>query len=405
MNVDDEGDMTFTVNITYQTKDPIADPQTHADITDILIQRAGQSFQGMRLTKRTGLSRDQRIMTIRLVYKEIKSDNAFHPFTHDCSVSDDVESDLFGRSVLQGKGFYTWRRTLSGTITLPARVHKAWTWVVFLKIIRSRFKKLYPFQKISPLFDVTKPAAQPENDPSVTEQFYYLPLRLKFKNDLYTRKMRFECVYVLVCDLENLWNSTKMFARVNTLWTGDEHESEPEPLSTQWKHWQDRKNVNLNGIFEYTLDGVPIVYSQCNGTYTDHQFGSETTLPYEDDPDWDTGEGSGGGGSEETDAESQAYDGAYPESKYGDGLESKYSWIRYDNDFQIIEDTNNIPVSYLEEPPATFYLTQDASNQMSTTHRDYDGMSVHGKPNVPYTQTHPTEVIDTRNSTAVRTYT
>jgi hypothetical protein len=211
--------------------------------------------------------------------------------------------------------------------------------------------------------------------------------------------MRFECVYVLVCDLENLWNSTKMFARVNTLWTGDEHESEPEPLSTQWKHWQDRKNVNLNGIFEYTLDGVPIVYSQCNGTYTDHQFGSETTLPYEDDPDWDTGEGSGGGGSEETDAESQAYDGAYPESKYGDGLESKYSWIRYDNDFQIIEDTNNIPVSYLEEPPATFYLTQDASNQMSTTHRDYDGMSVHGKPNVPYTQTHPTEVIDRGYST------
>ena len=392
MNVDDDGDMEFTTNITYQSKDPITDPNTKFDLVNLLIQRASKSFQGMTKTTRTSMSRDQRILSIRLVYKEIKSDNAFFPHTSNIDIDDTMESDLFGSSPLSGQGFYTWRRTISGTVRLPSRIHKAYAWVVIVKIIRARFKRMYLASKIGAVFDATPDSGQ-EDTEAVKETDYFLPLRLRITNPIYSRELRFESVWVVVTDLQNLFHTSKLFARVNTSFTGVEEESEPDTLSEQWLYWQQSRDRAINGRFRYTIDGTPIVYDQCLGTYTDHAIGPNRLLDLESDPDWDDGEDGFGEGSGQTDQTSQAFDGLYPLGSYND---LKYSWIDYDNDFEIIEDTNSIPVSYLEQPAANYYNTPEGEGGYAD--RAYDGLTINGRQ-IPRAQTNPSITIERGHST------
>lgn len=389
MNVDDDGNMEFTCHITYQTKNPITDPNSIQSLSNLLVKRVDKSFQGMTKKKRTSLSRDQRILSVRLVYKEIESDNAFFPYTSNIQITDEIESELLGTNIYNGKGFSTWRRSIGGSIRLPARIHKMYAWVVFIKILRARFKKLYPFAKISDVLDVTKDAAQ--ND-DAEDEFYYLPLRIKITNPIYSRELRFDITYMITSDLQNLFNNTKIFARVNTQFTGAEEESEPLPLSTQWLTWQQSRNTNLNGLFQYTLDGTPIVYNQCTGTITGtHQVGPNALLPQEYDTDWDGVEP-----SEEIDPESEAYDAAYPEHKYDeeDVVASK-SWVKYDNEFELIEDTNSIHVGFLEQPSSNYYSTP--AGQGALADRVKVGMTLHGK-NSNASQTYPNIVIERGHS-------
>jgi len=372
MNVDDDGNMEFTLNITYQSSVPILNPQTYVDISLVMIRRINKSFQGMTKKKRTSMSRDQRILSIRVVYKEIESDSAFFPYTSNIQITDRLESNLLGSSVYAGKGFYTWQRSIGGSIRLPARIHKAYAWFVFLTILRERFKDLRLYGKISAVLDVTPPVSQPSSEVVQTTN-WYLPLRIQLTNPIYSREMRFECTYVVVTDLNSLIAATRIFQRVNVT------EDDGVPLSTQWKTWQDSRNTNLTGLFNYTIDGTPILYDQCDGDISNHEIGpySLLTLETEDDPSSGTDE--------------EAEDARDP---YGGDRDPKYSWIKYENDFEIEEDTNSIPVSYLEEPSSSYYLSTDGAY----SNREIAGFTYNGKA-TNSTQTNPPAVIARGHST------
>jgi len=398
MNVDDDGNMEFTTNITYQTVTPITDPQTHVNITNFLIRRVGKSFQGMTKKKRTSLSRDQRIMSIRIVFKEIESDNAYFPCTSNIEVTDSLESDLLGTSILSGIGFYSWKRDLSIRIRLPARVHKLYAHIVALKILRARFKKLYPFSKLAAIFDIDPPTAQ-ENPTLLTDQYYY-PLRIKITNPIYSREMSMDVTYVVVSDLDNLLNASKIYSRVNTGFVGAEEESEPTELSDQWEAWQNSRDHRLNGRFQYTLDGTPIVYNQCTGTHSSQQVGANRVLDLEEDPDWDgydDGDLTSGVSCTVDLDNNQARDIAYPELKYGDDLDVANSWVAYDNDFEIIEEVNNVNVSYLEQPSSDYYKS-NVGGGGDYSNRVWAGMTLHGKT-ANASQSFPNTVIDRGHST------
>lgn len=389
--IDDDGNVQFTVNITYQTRDPILNPNTYKAITEILTAGASKSFQGMRKKTRVSLSRDQRVMSIRLNYKEIESDNAFFPFTSNIQVKDEVESTLLGSSVLGGKGFYTWKRNISGSIKLPARIHKLYAWNIFLKILRARFIKLYPGTKLSAIFDATPPPAQPNNDDATRETDYYYPLKLKISNPIYSRELQFETSYIVVTDIKNLIENSKIVARVNTAFVGAEEDSEPRTLSFQWNEWQQSRDHPLNGKFGYVMDGTPIVFNQCLSIHTDHTLTPDNLLPFEGDPDYDVPSflSSEEGTSEERNEET---------ALYPDGVKNPpaFNWISYENDFEIMEETNNIPVSHLEEPAAGYYSTTEAASVYA--HRGYDsGMSLHGKTTKGI-QDYPNEVIERGHS-------
>lgn len=374
MNVDDDGNMEFTLNITYQSSEPITDPQALADISITLVRRVNKSFQGMTKKKRTSLSRDQRIMSIRIVYKEIDSDSAFLPYTSNIQVTDELESSLLGSNKFAGIGFYTWRRTIGGVIRLPSRIHKGYAWYVFLLILRERFKNLRVYGKIAAVLDATPPVSQP-NIEADQETNWYLLLRLKITNPIYSREMRFECTYVVVTDLNSLEASTRIFQRVNA------DENEATTLSDQWEAWQTSRNTNLNGRFNYTVSGTPIVYDQCTGSYSDHQIGPNSLLGLEI-------EGEEPSGSAGEDSSEDARD------PLGLGLSPKYTWIKYENDFEIEEDTNSIPVSYLEEPSPGYYTSTDGAY----SNREVAGFIYNGKTTNSL-QTNPPTVIARGHST------
>src|SRR5690606_1463010 len=102
------------------------------------------------------------------------------------------------------------------------------------------------------------------------------------------------------------------------------------------------RDTNLAGRFGYSIDGTPIVYDQCDGDYTNHTIGPNLVLPEEQEGE--------DGSCEEMD---------YADDPAGIGFESKYTWIQYDNDFAVEEDTNTIPISYLEEPHSSYYQSSD----------------------------------------------
>lgn len=371
MNVDEEGNMEFTFNITYQSANPITRPNELKDISELLVRTVNKSFQGMHKKKRTSLSRDQRIMSIRIVYKEIESDSAFFPYTSNISVQDELESSLLGSSVYSGKGFYSWRRVLSGQIRLPPRIHKAYAWYVFLQIVRDRFRGLRLVGKLAAVLDVEPPSSQP-NVEEVAETNWYLPLRIKITNPIYTREIKFEVVYVVVTSLDFLIDATRIFRRVpNQLGAQPEDDPDEIPVSKQWYDWQLTRNTDITGRFLYETNGTPIEYDQCQETYSSHTLTPTAVLPNER-------EANSNSADEQDDRDSLAPLGLgnlNSDDTNAQQIDPRYTWIKYDNDFEILEDTNVVPISYLEEPPLSYYQSTDGEYAS----RNVYGMSLNGR--------------------------
>lgn len=380
IDVDDDGDVSYILNHTYQTASPmnIVDRQS---LIDTLITTPGTvQFQGMRHTTQTNLSRDGRILAIRQVYKEIKSDSAFHPFVSNVQVEDKVSSSLLATKFQNGAGFKTWNRIISGSVSLPARVHKGYAWFVVLKILRARFTRLFITNKIANVIGL-----DPEPAPAVAEmeEDYYLPMAIEIVDVIYSRSIRFNCQYLVHTDLRNLIYNAKLFTRVNTDWVGEDEQSAPTTLTTQWQGWQNSRTKRIDGLFQYLDQNIPIVYNQCNGEFPLPSIkGSIESLPLNDDPDWD-------GGVPPSAGMDTAEDAANPEQYTGRTLTPEISWVNYENDFEIIEETNVMPVSFLEEPSAGYYKDNSVAYNARTS---IDNV-LSGRNTATETQTYPSTVV------------
>lgn len=357
-DVDDEGDLTFNLRVTYQKRTQITDISSLNPLVNALAQNAGASFQGMKRRKRTSLSRDQRTAKIHIEYKEIKSDSAYYQYTKSIEATDDISSELFGQGMLNGRGFYTWNRKISATITLPARVHKSYAWIVYLRILEQRFRNLNQLSKKSALLEMTKTAGQ---NTTYSQKNWYLLTRIKITNPLYTRTMKFETDYLVVTDLDTLLQKTQICARVNNAFTDAPGITNPPNLSSQWKVWSDANNISLNGVFELEPSGVPITYNQCTGTYTTPRVASTLLLtPTEGDVDI------GADPDEENEKPPKPEDVAY-------------SWLDYNNDVAITEETKNVHVSYLQPTPTSDYYQTDETSASLGSDRTVTGMNINGR--------------------------
>lgn len=386
LETDDEGDLTFNYRFTYQLKDPITNMNAFNTFSDILTRAVGKSFQGMRRKKRLSFSKDQRIAKIHIQFQDIKSDNAFFPATNNIEVTDEMSSNLFSNSAVDGQAFYSWNRKISGTITLPPRIPKGWAWVVFLKILRSRFSNLSLSTKLAAILDATQPTGQEDEEEDATTN-YYLPYKITITNPLYTRAMKFSVEYMVVTDLANLIEGTKIFKRVETSWEDCPEESTPLPLSDQWQIWDTAHNVAVNGNFNYNVTGFPIIYNQCEDyTVGSRSLHANSLLQNEYDPDYPGLDGTSSF-SDECDQGYGTDEAAYPDRMGLHGElgsttpEGKVSWIDYKNDFEIIENTNNLQVSFLQNPGSTYY--QSSEVQAATASRSNTAMTVDGKTSDP----------------------
>jgi hypothetical protein len=385
-DVDDEGDLTFNYRFTYQHASPITDVGFFNNYARILGVDLSKSYQGMQRKKRVSFSRDQRIAKVHITFTDIKSDNAYFPRTHNIDVTDELSSDLLSKNTLSGAGFYTWNRRISGTITLPQRVHKSWAWIVFLRILRSRFYRLYPTTKIAAILDATAPTNQEDEPEDKTTDFYLLH-KIRITNPIYTRTMKFDVEYVVVTNLANLIDNTKIFSRVNTAFEDCPEVSEPLTLSEQWRLWDAAKDLtkNVDGVFAYNVSGAPVVFNQCTGDASEVSFISGRLLSNENDPDYPENDGA----SSFADPCEQGYN--LDEAPFPDrmGLHStpsmqaaaKNSWLDYNNEFEILEKANNLQVSFLTNPGANYYKT--TQTQAATTNRGSTQMTLDGKTSDP----------------------
>ena len=378
MNVDDDGNMEFTCNIIYQAARPITNPNGLISKTAILTRQVGKSFQGMKKTKRTSMSRDQRTLSIRIVYKEITSDSAFFPYTSNIELTDDIESTLLssGKGIASTGGFYKWKRDLNCTVRLPPRVSKAWAYYVLRKIIKDRFKNLESVDKKKAIKDAANVDAQPEDDAEAKKNFF-LPLRIKIGNSVYSREMKFSLTYMVLSSLDSIITASKILARTDASFE-DTNELNPKDLSDQWEEWQTSRDNNLNGYFQYQIDGTPITFNQCDGTTSDHNISADILAPLEQDTIEESS----------VDEESESL-----RTPYG-VLTPTNSWADYKNEFEILEDTAVVPVSYLDDPGTNYYRATDGSY----ANREVTAMTLNGRV-TSTTPTNPNTVVSRGRST------
>lgn len=370
MNVDEDGNMEFTMNILYQSATPITNPNSLIALTTPLVRTTGKAFQGMQKKKRTSLSRDQRVLSIRIVYKEAESDSAFFPYTRNIELVDEIESTLLssGRGYASTGGFYKWKRELNCTVRLPARISKAWAFYVMRKIIVDKFRNLEIVDKTQATKDSSNVDSQPE-DADEAKKNFYLPLKIKISNSNYTRELKFALTYMILSSLEAVITATKILARVDVSFT-DPEETSPKDLSVQWKEWQDSRDNNLNGYFQYTISGTPITINQCNGTVSTHTISPSLIAP---------------GEQEEIDSTLTDDETETLRTPYGE-LSAYNSWLEYKNEFEIVEEPSIVSINYLEDPGVNYYRATDgAYANRAVTNMTLNGRTSGGTPTNPNT--------------------
>lgn len=395
INVNEDGIVEFTFHFTAQYFSALPDAsggpmnrEILQTLSNTLIRRVDKTFQGMKKKTRTSISRDGRIGHIRVVYTEHESDSAFHPYTRNISLTDDLESSLLGEG--KGKGFYVWRRNLDCTIKVPHRIHKAWAWFIFKRIIRERFKNLQLLDKAILTPVGTKPTEQPLGENR--QECWYIPIRIKISNNVYDRTIKFTVAYMVTCSLKEIITNTKILDGVDAYYDID-NEVDPGLLADQWYTWQgSQSDLRINGVFGYTSTDMPMTYNQCTNTVDIPTVGANTEDPvgFTNPPTVGTPPEPESNEDDEVPIKPvKPYGGPAPE------IPASLSWLKYDNEFEIIEDSSLVAVSYLEEPDQgssptrKYYQAGDSSTPPA---RIFDGVVLNNRTE-GVTQEFPVETI------------
>jgi hypothetical protein len=267
-------------------------------------------------------------------------------------------------------GFYKWIRQFTGTITLPPRVNKIWAWYVFRQILIDRLRGVKLVNKEEAEIDTLSTTNQAtDGDKSA----WYVPIKIRFTNQVYTRTFEFDFQYLFVMDLEsimaekaNLFSNARHNLSVDNLGRfvfGDPDASgyKQPKLSDEWFVWEEYDNYDLNGFFKMESTG-PVVVAQCAGTpnppppydsrlrvYADR----DTNNDLEKEPS--TGENASSPGVRE----------AY-RKVLGSNADARLSWLAYDNKISIIQKNENEHISFLQEVPKEYYQASTAGPAASS---------------------------------------
>lgn len=384
VDVDDEGNVSFRVSATYQAKDPISNIHNLTAFSDNLIRTATKVFQGMKRQKRTSFSRDRRTVHIEVKYSEIPSDSPFHPYVRNIELEDEMSSSLLEDNMLQGSGFYTWDRSISGSITLSPRTTKIWAWYVFQSILQERLKGMGLLTKIPAFGALAQPPNQKgvegnENPPAkaATTKAWYLLTHIKFLNRPYTRTMDFAVQYLVCCSLKNiLEGSANIFYNVRAnvrnvagnLVFKPEYKSDgtlddtytAQGKSEEWLLWEQNTDISLAGPFRYGAT-LPVVFAQCDISSTQTvptpiSVSPTTAFINELDPAIVPYPP-----QEATPSPGEVAKRQVQLLKGGDNNAASKTWLKYDNTFEIIEETGNEHITYLQGTPIQSYQA-DAAN-------------------------------------------
>lgn len=393
-DVDESGFVDFVVSMVYRTRDPIPNKTALLPLANVLLRDATKSFQGMQVKKRMSLSPDQRTATLTIQLSEVRSPNALFPNVQHIEGTDTITSGLRTK----GQGLMNWDRSIAVKITLPPRIHKSWTWVVFKKILRERFRNLQQLDRAKALAGGEEPSQQQTD--STRQKNWFLLLKMKITDEMYSQSVGFQFDYLISTDLGTLLSKTGIFSRINTKYRMDPNSNPPfttlleqtdngaanATISEQWFAWQYYVNLSYSGYYQYENSGA-IAVEQCSATSTEPTLGTTRIYPtrlasFESDPD-------GTIQSPNTpDTANQKINPNEPNETSNNIVNPAYSWVDYSNEFTFHEENDNILATYLQQVPVTYY--QDYAGGSPT--KNTTGFQIGNTTNDPNTGYLPPEV-------------
>lgn len=183
--------------------------------------------KGFLRTQKYRFRKNHREFEYVITDTEQKSDNPLMPNIIKADVSHTVESSLFGDDVLAGSGFYTWNNTFNGSITVAPGVWMGWAWIAMMTIVKQRMNRTHPI--VGETLDNVKDEIDSNNVLSTQNgqakenkqtKPRHLLHRISVKENIYNRQVDLTLSYLVVTNLNNLFQKTGLFYPVHIFWDG-----------------------------------------------------------------------------------------------------------------------------------------------------------------------------------------
>lgn len=425
-DVDTDGDLTLTANVTYKSIHPVLDG-SYPDLikikkwfTDALTYVAvapppqpweippTQQFtfganildSGHRIRSKTSISRDRRAAKLTFVSETIKSPNALFPPASEIRALDTIQSDLMNG------GFQKWHRILDVEINLRRGWSKFWAWLIYRKILAQKMRYIGLMQdvRLIPNNEVVQP--ERANQKLSTN---YFPVKFVFKDDIYSRKVNIHGEFIVNCSLRNILLVSNIFGRVHNSFDAVAADRKgqgkigpgiPASDSDQWARWMLASTNTIDGNSSGIIESA--VFSVCGADLPEPLFKQQATWVV--DPLWTNTQNCSPNqpmsrsnavntqnqstyyalvpGILEPTQDEQIEAGNIMEdiwncAKYNCGpgnsklsYDPEESWMDYRTSISIIEDAHSIPLDFLDESGIAMYQTSEASPGNATNLQD-----------------------------------
>lgn len=403
-DVDDEGDVRYTLIGTYRHVGQTLDGQSTVTTPLLMDFRAWMlagltddglgafnftnQWTGFNMRSKMSVSRDKRTATFTIVMDPIKSPHAYFSSAHQISATDVLGSDL-------QNGFFQWTRNLQVTVTLRASHAKYSAWLIFLRIIQQRMRYVTLINDVALVQDKDVVNAEEANKKVASK---YLLLSVQLTDEIYTRTMKFNATFVIFSTLKKILRASNIFGKINNSYDVVENDRKglgsiicdahkPSSLKDQWARWslastyQPRGNTRpsmVRGIFDVcgaSFD-APILIHQRMFTPDPQAYPNNSANPSTQYP-LGTGETTARTPYPGQQADIDAGFNADPLQGVHKALicgsvtpadeityfpEAADNWVDYQTEIVLIEDTNNIPIRYLNGYDIAGYHSSDTLN-------------------------------------------
>ena len=397
VNVSLEGNIEFNGKLSTLTRENLR-------------QFAGMLFPsatvGFHRTQKYKFSKDHRRVSYVIEDKEIRSENPLFPYMLKQDIDHEIESSLMGDDVFDGAGFMSWGSSFEGRFEVRPKVWKGWAWIAFLVALSNRRNRA------GTIAGVNQFAADANGKIDAPEQKLeprQIPTYIKIKESIYSRKVDISMKYTVICDLDYLFYSTGMFYPVYTKWVGNDLGIVPANVITapgesndvQWNLWAQYTQAfqNPKGLKNLRMPRFSLLFDPCMSDNDKSDFQAARNGPYKGkylmhdgftdvwnptvNPPYYPGES---GPSTDQDGESPGGNTQYPQtsspnknSSSNSKVTPRSSWIKYEQSFEIIENTNNVYIPSISNINPTDFKSNNPSNSA----RSYEGFSINENTN-PY---------------------
>lgn len=316
--------------------------------------------KGFRCTKQEyTLSRDQRRIEFLIVLEEQPSGNALFPYSVKVEAKHRVKSSLHNKEKLAGSGFHTWLNDVSVTVTMAPGYPGSLAFAIFLWILNQRFGRIGTDRIVNPdnIAEQTGPSLDKLTKPN------NVFLSLEIEENIYNRVHSFKAQYLGTYKLSRFFYQSGLFAPVYTVRDGTGkypweagYTVDKNIHRQQWSLWTrtvgDRVQ-NIGGYRQESFAKTSILFDPCPANIS-------STYSY--------------AGPDVAGAGLNAY------NFVGEDKDNEDSYIVYEIDFQLIENTRNYQIGlqsfnledqqYLKTEPRELKVNR-ASNPEGDTFRLY----------------------------------